>query len=641
MSAPRTPRRSLESYRKEAKRWLRRLRDGDPAARARLERALPGDNPAHPTLRDTQLALARELGYPGWDALRAALADAPLAPFLEKVAALLGAYRLGTPEAMERHYRLTWHRRAWEAMKRYVRLDLGRQAGDPDFEADLTEDDARTLIAREHAYRSWDELVEDVAARRPEGGPFTARPVEVLRGGNEGTEERGRHPERHSRDWRVTLDRLLGKDAIGLDAHGQMTDALLADVARLDHLTILVLGGSRAVTDEGVRHLARLPRLRHLNLSGTGVTDEGLPALADLPFLETLTLSGTAVTDGGSPALGSLDALRRVDLMGTRTGDGALKALAGKPHLADLRSGNGCTDRGLAVLKEYPALREWRGEETSLSLMAFDARPTHLMLRGRFTDLGVEALIGLDGLFSLNLDQADIGITARGLAHLSGLPRLARLAWPAADADMPVIAALPHLRHLSCQDTTATDDGWVALSRSRTLEQIWGRDTVNLSDRGFRALAGMATMTALAVGLRGVSDAGLAALPEMPALTELVPMGVPDPSYRHIGACQHLEVLTLMYCRETGDEATRHLVRLPRLRRYFASYTRITDVTPALLATIPTLEEVTLSGCAGVTDRGVAALAGLPRLRSVEVSGRGVTGPVRGMFAAGVRVFVA
>jgi hypothetical protein len=60
-------------------------------------------------------------------------------------------------------------------------------------------------------------------------------------------------------------------------------------------------------------------------------------------------------------------------------------------------------------------------------------------------------------------------------------------------------------------------------------------------------------------------------------------------------------------------------VRLPRLRRYFASYTRITDVTPALLATIPTLEEVTLSGCAGITDRGVAALAGLPRLRRVVV----------------------
>jgi hypothetical protein len=151
----------------------------------------------------------------------------------------------------------------------------------------------------------------------------------------------------------------------------------------------------------------------------------------------------------------------------------------------------------------------------------------------------------------------------------------------------------------------------------------------------------MATMKALAVGLRRVSDAALAALAEMPALTELVPMGVPDASYRPIGACQHLDVLTLMYCRETGDEATRHLVRLPRLRRYFASYTRITGVTPALLATIPTLEDVTLSGCAGITDRDVAALAGLPRLRRVEVSGRGVSGAVRGMFPAGVRVLVS
>ena len=39
-----------------------------------------------------------------------------------------------------------------------------------------------------------------------------------------------------------------------------------------------------------------------------------------------------------------------------------------------------------------------------------------------------------------------------------------------------------------------------------------------------------------------------------------------------------------MYCRETSDAATEHIVRLPHLKDYFASYTRITDRTPELLS---------------------------------------------------------
>jgi hypothetical protein len=30
------------------------------------------------------------------------------------------------PEAMERHYRYTWHRRPWQGMRTYVQLDLGK-----------------------------------------------------------------------------------------------------------------------------------------------------------------------------------------------------------------------------------------------------------------------------------------------------------------------------------------------------------------------------------------------------------------------------------------------------------------------------------------------------------------------------------
>src|SRR5215813_3460894 len=65
---------SLETLKKEAKRWLKALRAGDAEARRRLIAATP-TAPANPGLRDVQLALAREHGLLGWVALRAALDD--------------------------------------------------------------------------------------------------------------------------------------------------------------------------------------------------------------------------------------------------------------------------------------------------------------------------------------------------------------------------------------------------------------------------------------------------------------------------------------------------------------------------------------------------------------------------------------
>jgi uncharacterized protein len=52
---------TLNNLRKDAKRWLKALRAGDPDDRPRFARADPG-GPAVPTLRDVRHALAREHG---------------------------------------------------------------------------------------------------------------------------------------------------------------------------------------------------------------------------------------------------------------------------------------------------------------------------------------------------------------------------------------------------------------------------------------------------------------------------------------------------------------------------------------------------------------------------------------------------
>ncbi len=72
-----TPQSSLEALRKEAKRWLKALRAGDPKALDRLARIHPTQGT--PALRTVQHALALEYGVSGWAALKQELEERALA----------------------------------------------------------------------------------------------------------------------------------------------------------------------------------------------------------------------------------------------------------------------------------------------------------------------------------------------------------------------------------------------------------------------------------------------------------------------------------------------------------------------------------------------------------------------------------
>jgi Leucine-rich repeat (LRR) protein len=641
MSHELPPRRNLESLKKEAKRWLDALHANDRDARERLHRALP-DAPAKPTLRDVQHALAREQGYAGWSMLKGAVeqwsADAreagakALALYEAKAEALLEAYRTGSPEAMERHYNYTWHRREWRVMRTYVQLDLGKRPAHPDDDVEITVNDARHLIAVEHGFANWSELEAFTRSLNP-GRRVTAKPLRlVVRKGPDDWQ-----PIAGSREWDEILELLAQHPSAGLSAEGQMTDELLAEVSRVDTLTALGLSGCKQVTDEGVRHLARLPSLQHLDLTGTSVTDAGLEVLRHLPRLRTLSLASNRVTVEGVGALAHCNELEHLKLWVPQVGDAALRALAGKRRLHHLEIA--LTDAGLPLLHELPVFKSWQGGEAELSLSGHKTVPNHLSLRGTFTDRGMRHLRGLEGLFSLDIDDSRLAITAAGLEPLISLAHLAALGADAKDDWMPHMAEMPHLRYLGVQDTVAGDEGFVALSRSQSIESIWGRRCHNLRTRGFTALASMPALRSLSVSCLNVDDVGVSTLPTFPALKELMPMDVPDAGYRHISRCEQLESLIQMYCRDTTDAATEHITRLHNLTHYFNSYTTITDRTPELLSTMDSLERITFDACHGLTNTGIARLARLPKLRELRVAGKGLTSEISSLFPPRVTVF--
>jgi ankyrin repeat protein len=496
--------------------------------------------------------------------------------------------------------------------------------------------EAQTLIAQDAGFPSWAALTRAVATGAP---PVPAYAIDA--------KDNSITPRRHlnDRDWNELISAMKDRRITALDANGEMTDAVLARIAELEHVTALSLGGSRQLTDDGLLHLARMPQLQHLNLSeypGGRLTDRGLEVLRHLPQLRTFEATWQrGITDAGVANLRFCDQLERVDLMGSPTGDGAIAALRGKPKLRHVSTGKLVTDAGLPLLHEFPMLKKWHGGDIDSGAKEAIANAAHLLIDGPFTNNGLATLAGLEGVFELDLFWHVKGITADGFAHLVHLPHLGSLGADGElsnDAAMRYIAAMPRLRRLRAQGTVATDDGFDALSQSNTIESIWGRECPRLGGRGFVALSKMPALRGLGVSCKNVDEAALSTLPHFPALRELTPIDVKDDGFRHIGRCQRLERLTCMYCRDTTDAATGYVAGLP-LTYYYAGLTQITDRSLEILGRMPSLEQIELYECRGVTDAGLMFLAALPRLREVHLDGLpGVTLEGTRLFPAHVRV---
>ncbi len=86
--------------------------------------------------------------------------------------------------------------------------------------------------------------------------------------------------------------------AIGLSYEPLVDNSTLARVAKHGSLTRLYLRGTR-ITDDGLKHLIGLTKLKKLDLVETGITDAGLVHLRGLSSLKNLSLTKTRVTNEG------------------------------------------------------------------------------------------------------------------------------------------------------------------------------------------------------------------------------------------------------------------------------------------------------------------------------------------------------
>src|SRR5262245_46378657 len=351
-STSRLPARpSLEQLRKQAKELLRDFRARDAAAVGRIAAVIPRlTDPSQSDdviLADAQFALAHEYGFENWAELvrrvEAIVSSSRLEEF-EQIASDLFAAYYGDPDALRRMGEYFGRNVSLEELRERTQRRLSAL---PDAEsrfANFSLADAQGAVARFYGFESWAKLAESITqpASDPRSAPLglsSAPPFYKIDWRENTLEPR---PPLSDKDWDTIFGVMKEHQITGLNAGGQMTDAAMERLSQLGDVTHLNIGGAMRLTDEGLKHLARMPQLQVLEVGGwkTPITDRGFKALRHLTKLRRFQSCWTqGITDAGVANLALCDHLESVDLLGSSTGDGAINALIGKRMLRRFKTG--------------------------------------------------------------------------------------------------------------------------------------------------------------------------------------------------------------------------------------------------------------------------------------------------------------
>ena len=224
----------------------------------------------------------------------------------------------------------------------------------------------------------------------------------------------------------------------------RVRDAGLQQLGTVPFIAGLNLEFCNRITDAGLKHLQKLPKLQMVILTGTSVTHAGVHNLVPIKTLLALDLEVCdGIDDAACVPLGEMKQLRALVLKKTGFESGRITAV-GLKRLENLKElevlnlyGNFFEDAGLEPLRRLQRLRE-----LNLSLLAIgDAGLEHLQplkeLRQldllfsegfagpKITDRGVERIVEFSKLKTLDLTGT--GITDAGLKKLQGLKSLTNL----------------------------------------------------------------------------------------------------------------------------------------------------------------------------------------------------------------------
>ncbi len=158
-------------------------------------------------------------------------------------------------------------------------------------------------------------------------------------------------------EWIVPLANLTNLKTLRFTNNGKLTDAGMEKLAGLKNLEQFSFVGT-AITGRAYAKFDGFTKLTRVSHRGSSIDDEGIKQLCEhLPNLESISLAHAKFTDAGAPHLAKLTKLKGLELGLKNATPACLKNLAGLP-LEYLQLGDGLdAPDGIAAIKAIPTLK--------------------------------------------------------------------------------------------------------------------------------------------------------------------------------------------------------------------------------------------------------------------------------------------
>ena len=158
-------------------------------------------------------------------------------------------------------------------------------------------------------------------------------------------------------DWMPPLAKLTNLKVLRFTNNGKLTDAGMAHLAGLTKLENFSFVGTQ-MTGKSYARFDGFTKLTRVSHRGSSIDDEGLRQLCDhLPNLESLSLAHAKFTDAGAPHLAKLTKLKGLEVGAAKATPQALKHIAKLP-LEYLQLGEGFeSGAAIAFIKDIATLR--------------------------------------------------------------------------------------------------------------------------------------------------------------------------------------------------------------------------------------------------------------------------------------------
>jgi hypothetical protein len=228
-------------------------------------------------------------------------------------------------------------------------------------------------------------------------------------------------------EWMPPIAGLTNLKTLRIINNGKLTDAGMEQLAGLKNLESFSFVGT-AITGNAYAKFDGFAKLTRVSHRGSSINDEGLKQLCEhLPNLENLSLAHAKFTDAGAPNLAKLTKLKGLELGASKATPQALAGILKLP-LEYLQLGEGfeapeciSTIKGIPTLKRLTLTNAAKFTDAELTAVAGLAQLEHLELKAPFPDERLSLLKDFAFLKSMRLVPAKDPFTTETQAKIKAL----------------------------------------------------------------------------------------------------------------------------------------------------------------------------------------------------------------------------